>query len=78
MTTTAHKPTLRALLDGFLLAKEANGVSKHTLGTYQTMFSSLVRRSPPEKLEDASQLTSQNFQEWIVGLRKELATATID
>jgi hypothetical protein len=42
MTTAAHKRTLQALFDGFLLAKEANGVTKYTLGTYQTMYRSLV------------------------------------
>jgi integrase/recombinase XerD len=78
MTIAAHKPTLQALFDGFLLAKEANGVTKHTLGTYQTMYNSLVRHFPPEKLEDPSQLTSQDFQEWIVGLRTRLKTASLD
>ncbi|MEJ2733324.1 MAG: tyrosine-type recombinase/integrase [Anaerolineae bacterium] len=78
MMVTAHKHTLRALFDGFLLAKEADGVSKYTIGTYQVMFQNLVRDFPPEKLEEPSQLTSQDFQEWVVGLRQRVATATVD
>jgi site-specific recombinase XerC len=32
---------------------------------------------PPEKLADATSLTPQDFQEWVIALRKRLATATI-
>jgi site-specific recombinase XerD len=78
MMVTAHRQTLRALFDGFLLAKEADGVSKYTIGTYRVMFQNLARDFPPEKLENPSELTSQDFQEWVVGLRRRIATATID
>jgi integrase/recombinase XerD len=73
---TAH--SLRDLFDGFLLAKEADGLSPRTLEAYRLMFNGVVRDFPPEKLADATSLTPQDFQEWVIDLRKRLATATID
>lgn len=70
--------SLRSLFDGFLLAKEADGVRPRTLEAYRLMYSNIVRDFPPEKLENPQDLTIQDFQEWVIGLRKRLATATVD
>jgi len=70
---------LKTLFDGFMLAKEAEGVRDRTLETYQTMFKSLVDFFPPERLEDAAALTRQDLQEWVIYLKDHgYADATRD
>lgn len=46
---TAH--TLRALFDGFLLSKEADGIRPRTVEAYELMFQTLVQDFPPETLD---------------------------
>jgi site-specific recombinase XerD len=68
---------LNTLFNGFLLAKEAEGVRQTTITTYEVMYRSLVSQLAPECLEDATRITPQDLQRWIVSL-KSYARATRD
>ena len=65
------------LIDGFLLAKEAEGLKDTSLTIYRNVLKYLKRYLPPEKLEDASLITPQDLQAWVVSMRN-LAAATRD
>lgn len=68
---------LGKLFDGFLLAKEADGVKDTTLETYRVMYKNLVAFFPVEKLDHPETLTPQDMQAWAVSL-KHYADATRD
>jgi site-specific recombinase XerD len=59
---------LKQLFDGFLLAKEADGVRETTLETYRVMYRSLVNGLDPGPLQDAASISPQDLQRWVVGL----------
>jgi integrase/recombinase XerD len=69
---------LERLFEGFLLAKQAEGVSPLTIDTYKLMYHNLERDLPPNLLSDPTAIRVTDLQAWIVGLRERIATATLD
>jgi hypothetical protein len=55
-------PALERLYQGFLLAKEADGLKETTLRMYHYTYRSLVEHLPPAKLQDAGDVP---FYAWL-------------
>jgi integrase/recombinase XerD len=72
--------SLERLFQGFLLAKEADGLKETTLKMYRWMYRSLVEHLSCDKLQDASTITPQDLQRWVLYLndQKNYANATRD
>ena len=71
---------LERLYQGFLLSKEADGVKETTLKMYHCMYRSLVEHLSLTKLQDATTITPQDLQRWVLYLKdqKHYANATRD
>ena len=65
------------LIDGFLLAKEAEGLKQSTLTIYRNILKYLKQYLSPEALEDALRITAQDLQGWVVSMG-HLSAATRD
>jgi hypothetical protein len=64
---------LNVLSEGFLLAKEADGVADTTLEKYRVMFKSLDAL-PEDRRQDATLVTQQDLQALVLSLSHDART----